>query len=54
MSTLEPIAMPEKISSEMEHTTDAPQKKKRGKSAAGVREIRCIVVGESAHKDAPA
>ena len=35
MSTLEPIAMPEKISSEMEHTTDAPQKKKRGKSAAG-------------------
>ena len=35
MSTLEPIAMPEKISTEMEHTTDAPVKKKRGKSAAG-------------------
>ena len=35
MSTLEPLAMPEKISPEMEHTTDAPQKKKRGKSAAG-------------------
>ena len=35
MSTLEPIAMPEKISPEMEHTTDAPVKKRRGKSAAG-------------------
>ena len=35
MSTLEPIAMPEKVSSDMEHTTDAPPKKKRGKSAAG-------------------
>jgi alpha-glucoside transport system permease protein len=35
VSTLEPVAMPEKISPEMEHTTDAPQKKKRGKSAAG-------------------
>ncbi len=35
MSTLEPIAMPEKISSDMEHTTDAPPTKKRGKSAAG-------------------
>jgi alpha-glucoside transport system permease protein len=35
VSTLEPLAMPEKISPEMEHTTDAPQKKKRGKSAAG-------------------
>ncbi len=35
MSTLEPIAMPEKISTEMEHTTDAPPKKRRGKSAAG-------------------
>jgi len=34
MSTLEPIAMPENISSEMEHTTDAPVKK-RGKTAAG-------------------
>ena len=28
MSTLEPIAMPEKISSEMEHTTDAPVSKR--------------------------
>jgi alpha-glucoside transport system permease protein len=35
VSTLEPIAMPEKVSSDMEHTTDAPPKKKRGKSAAG-------------------
>ncbi len=35
MSTLEPVAMPEKISPEMEHTTDAPPKKRRGKSAAG-------------------
>ena len=35
MSTLEPVAMPEKISTDMEHTTDAPPKKKRGKSAAG-------------------
>ena len=35
MSTLEPIAMPEKVSPEMEHTTDAPVKKRRGKSAAG-------------------
>ena len=34
MSTLEPIAMPEKVSPEMEHTTDAPVKK-RGKTAAG-------------------
>ncbi len=29
MSTLEPIAMPEKVSPEMEHTTDAPVKKRR-------------------------
>ena len=35
MSTLEPVAIPEKISSDMEHTTDAPPQKKRGKSAAG-------------------
>ena len=35
MSTLEPIAMPEKISSEMEHTTDAPVRKRPRKSAAG-------------------
>ncbi|MFL6079825.1 MAG: carbohydrate ABC transporter permease [Ornithinibacter sp.] len=35
MSTLEPVALPEKVSPEMEHTTDAPVKKKRGKSAAG-------------------
>jgi alpha-glucoside transport system permease protein len=34
VSTLEPIAMPEKVSPEMEHTTDAPVKK-RGKTAAG-------------------
>ena len=36
MSTLEPIAMPEKISSEMEHTTDAPREEDgASKSAAG-------------------
>ena len=36
MSTLEPIAMPEKVTSEMEHTTDAPVKRgRRRKSAAG-------------------
>ncbi len=35
MSTLEPIAMPENISTELEHTTEAPPKKRRGKSAAG-------------------
>ena len=35
MSTLEPVAMPEKISPEMEHTTDAPVRKRRRKSAAG-------------------
>ena len=36
MSTLEPVAMPEKISPEMEHTTDAPvSRKRRKKSAAG-------------------
>jgi alpha-glucoside transport system permease protein len=36
VSTLEPIAMPENISPEMEHTTDAPERKgRRKKSAAG-------------------
>ncbi len=35
MSTLEPIAMPEKISPEMERTTDAPVRKRPRKSAAG-------------------
>ena len=36
MSTLEPIAMPENLSPEMEHTTDAPVKKgRKRKSAAG-------------------
>jgi alpha-glucoside transport system permease protein len=36
VSTLEPIAMPENISTEMEHTTDAPERKgRRKKSAAG-------------------
>jgi len=36
VSTLEPIAMPENLSPEMEHTTDAPVKKgRKRKSAAG-------------------
>lgn len=35
MSTLEPIAMPENISQEMEHTADIQPRKRRGKSAAG-------------------
>jgi len=35
VSTLEPIAMPEKISPEMERTTDAPVRKRPRKSAAG-------------------
>jgi alpha-glucoside transport system permease protein len=35
VSTLEPIAMPEKITPEMEHTTDPTVHKRRRKSAAG-------------------
>jgi alpha-glucoside transport system permease protein len=42
MSTLEPIAMPEKVSPEMEHTTDAPVKRGRKKKSAAGDAARAI------------
>jgi alpha-glucoside transport system permease protein len=42
MSTLEPIAMPEKISPEMEHTTDEPVKRGRKKKSAAGDAARAI------------